>query len=119
MNPADFNLEKEARDLAPDCWTLEEGVKLARMVEPHAQKFGFHVALAGGVLMKGRSDKDVDLLFYVRKTLRGASPLDLLKRLEELGFRKQSFRSGYHTDDTKPVFMSFFKGRRVDLIFAS
>lgn len=44
-------------------WNLEEGLSLVRAIQPGAKGYGFHVALAGGVLNKGTSDKDIDLVF--------------------------------------------------------
>lgn len=43
-------------------WTLDEAVKLIRNLQPKAHKLGYHLALAGGVLNNGTSDKDLDIL---------------------------------------------------------
>lgn len=44
-------------------WTLDQGVELVRKIQPDIHKLKYHVALAGGVLNKGCSDKDIDLVF--------------------------------------------------------
>lgn len=44
-------------------WTLDEGLRLVRAIQSGCRRFGYHLALGGGVLNKGQSDKDVDLYF--------------------------------------------------------
>lgn len=44
-------------------WTLDEALALIRKMQPEIRRFNYHVALGGGVLNKGRSDKDLDLYF--------------------------------------------------------
>ena len=45
-------------------WTLDEGLKLVRLLQPEAKGFGYHLTLGGGVLNNGQSDKDLDLYFH-------------------------------------------------------
>lgn len=44
-------------------WTLEEGLSVVRSIQWSIKRLGFHVALAGGVLNNGVSNKDLDLVF--------------------------------------------------------
>lgn len=44
-------------------WNLEDGLALIRAIQPNTRKFGYHLALGGGVLNKGESKKDLDLYF--------------------------------------------------------
>lgn len=44
-------------------WTLEDGLKLIRAIQNDSREFGYHVALGGGVLNRGESEKDIDLYF--------------------------------------------------------
>jgi hypothetical protein len=44
-------------------WTLEDALPIIRAIAPIAERCGFSVALRGSVLIKGRSEKDLDLLF--------------------------------------------------------
>lgn len=44
-------------------WTIEEGLTLIRGLQPQAKAYGYHIALGGGVLNKGTSEKDLDLYF--------------------------------------------------------
>lgn len=49
--------------IAPDKWFLEDALVLVRELQPQTRKFDYHLALGGGVLNKGQSDKDLDLYF--------------------------------------------------------
>ena|SRR3990167_4283139 len=44
-------------------WKIEEGLKLIRALQGRVKEFGYHIALGGGVLNNGMSDKDLDLYF--------------------------------------------------------
>lgn len=44
-------------------WNLEQGLMVVRMLQPTTRNYGFHLAIGGGVVNKGRSDKDLDLYF--------------------------------------------------------
>lgn len=48
----------------PIVWTLEEGLGFVRKLEDHLHDQGFHAALSGGVLWKGSSTKDLDIILY-------------------------------------------------------
>ena len=47
----------------PTQWKLDDGLALIRALQPLTRKYGYHIALGGGVLNKGFSDKDLDLYF--------------------------------------------------------
>jgi hypothetical protein len=44
-------------------WVLDEGLALIRAIQTDTRNYGYHIALGGGVLNKGRSSKDIDLFF--------------------------------------------------------
>ena len=44
-------------------WTLDAGLTMAAQVQAGSRKFGYHVALGGGVLNRGESFKDLDVYF--------------------------------------------------------
>lgn len=52
-------------------WTLDEAAKLAQSIEPAIRKLGYHTCLGGGVLHKGYSEKDLDLIFLQFHTNSG------------------------------------------------
>lgn len=44
-------------------WTLDDGLAVVRSLQPLTRQFNYHLALGGGVLNNGSSDKDLDLYF--------------------------------------------------------
>jgi hypothetical protein len=44
-------------------WDLDNGLRIVRALQPVTRKYGYHLALGGGVLNKGESKKDLDLYF--------------------------------------------------------
>ena len=44
-------------------WDLLIALDLIRRCQPQVKPLGFHICLAGGVLNKGWSEKDLDLVF--------------------------------------------------------
>lgn len=44
-------------------WTMRTALQLIRKLQPVTRDFKLHLCLGGGVLNKGRSDKDLDLFF--------------------------------------------------------
>ncbi len=105
-------------------WTLDEALLLVRHLEdavvPH-----FHVALGGSVLIRGWSDKDVDVVIYPHNKTRASPPAeDLLQKagltvvFNSTQMRKK-WGSEYGTTDTKSIERWDWKGRRVDIFFLS
>lgn len=45
-------------------WTLDQALVLIRTLQPELHNRGYHMALGGGVLNAGRSDKDLDLYVF-------------------------------------------------------
>lgn len=43
-------------------WTLEQGLEVLRRINPLVRPHGYYTALTGGVLFKGESDKDLDIV---------------------------------------------------------
>jgi hypothetical protein len=44
-------------------WTLDEGLKFVRDIQPVARRFNYHISLGGSVLNYGQSNKDLDVYF--------------------------------------------------------
>lgn len=69
-------------------WTMEDGLKLVRALQPEARKFGYHLSLGGSVLNQGHSHKDIDLYFlpFENKGVNGGKSnlQGLVSYLEEL-----------------------------------
>lgn len=98
-------------------WTIEEGIKAARLFEPVAIKHGFHIALGGSVLHKGKSEKDLDLFFYVHNTSQPFNKDNLMAALEAVGISELQERPHTQYGDDKLVFSFNFFGKRIDLFF--
>ena len=43
-------------------WTLDTALPVVRALQFKALQFGYHIALGGGVLNKGQSDRDLDIV---------------------------------------------------------
>lgn len=68
-------------------WLLDDGLKLVRALQDDSRKFGYHLALGGGVLNRGESKKDIDLYFLPlmnHKLFPKANPGELLEWLEKM-----------------------------------
>lgn len=99
-------------------WTFEQACKLCCDLHKHLVPFSYDVGLAGGVLFRGESDKDIDLIIYPYKRI-SADFTAMYQALPNFGFqfiRLPNKNLGY-TDDGKYVEVWEFDGKRVDLFF--
>lgn len=99
-------------------WTLEEGIAFARELEKYMDDW-FHTALAGSVLHKGESFKDVDIIVYPHNTQTFMEPETVVKqRLEKFGLEFDHQRiGGDEYPDKKLVYIYKTKeGKRVDIL---
>lgn len=99
-------------------WTLEQGVDFARGLEGSTLPYGWHVALGGGVLHRGGSMKDLDLIFKPRY---GALVPDLYIALKAIGMTQvrtaRQMRGGWaEPDPTHVEEWRDHRGRRIDVI---
>lgn len=103
-------------------WNLLEALDLVRQIVPVAASWNCGVGLAGSVLTKGASDKDVDIIIMPFKTVDPALPYDFE------GFRRDvdksigtscnwQNRTPHHPGDTKEVWFTRIGGKRVDFFF--
>ncbi len=67
-----------------DKWTLPQALSLCRLIETVCPKYGCHVSLTGGLLLKDGERKDCDLVFYRIRHIPKIN-LELLVALEGLG----------------------------------
>lgn len=89
--------------------TTADAIKVARLVEPVAVRFGAHVALTGGCLYKDGARKDIDLFFYGHRGGPGIDRDGLLAALVEelrfvLGERKGTVRKSYYDGHSVDLF---------------
>lgn len=106
------------------CWNLEEGLVVARLIEPIALANRYHTALAGGVLIKGSSSKDLDIILYQRSVKEPpCSPEDFIRALKPIGFSNFFYKckgdryKEPSMGDFKCVYVCSFFSKRVDLFF--
>lgn len=102
-----------ASDATP--WTLDRGLALLRGLEAELSAVGYHCALAGSVMYRGQSAKDLDVVIYPHKT-QLADDVELQRVLEEFGFNHVEAAGYRHENDNKQVDIYDFRGRRVDVM---
>lgn len=96
-------------------WDLTEAVQLCRSIEQVAHLYGCHVALAGSVLYRGSSNKDLDIICYPHQAPK---PIDIQGFQDALGaagingWSKFTFYA-----DEKNVWEAKYGARRIDFFF--
>ncbi len=101
-------------------WTLEEGIEVVNTIREKVFTTGFATALTGGVLYRGHSQKDLDLLFY---------PLDhtphdyrftvqmILHLIETEDFFVIDHKE--YKENRVTIVLKLKNGKRIDLFFPS
>lgn len=109
--PDNFMKEPTSKEVV---WTIEEGISYVRKVEDHLRDQGFHAALSGGVLWKGSSTKDLDIILYPH-TSDGSPFLEGLEPLMS-GLIDVPWRAVDHEEygDSKRVMKGTVGGKIVD-----
>lgn len=99
-------------------WTLNQACDLCNKLQDYLAPFGYGVGLTGGVLRRGESDKDIDVIVYPFKRL--SSDFDsMYQSLSDFGlkFIRLPNENRSYTDDGKRVEVWEFQGKRIDLFF--
>lgn len=112
---ADVNIKKS---FPPSKWSLNEGLAVARILEPFAYSNNYHVAMAGSVLIKGESEKDLDIFFYQRDNkIACTADEEVMKRLVAIpGFGNEYMKIPFKYGG-KTVYATTFFGKRIDIFF--
>lgn len=104
-------------------WTLEEALQLHNQLVPIAKTIGFGVGLTGGILRNGRSDHDIDVIFYPLQAPAGDFA-ELKGALKVFGMQLYMAREMLHegwrsrgSQDEKWVEVWKHMGKRVDVFF--
>lgn len=107
-------------------WTLGEALALVRSIEPVVAVVGWHVALGGGVLLRGESTHDLDLIFIPHSTakmvidnLRMAFVGLSWRRMHTAAMMLSSWQRKGSTDRKFVEVWCTPEGRRVDVILPS
>lgn len=101
-------------------WTLEQGVDVARSIEPLAIASGFHVAIGGSVLHRGESQKDLDIFVYPHKTSQvSGTDVDAFKEslFKYLNIATWEAKPHKVYGDSKVVESAEYVGKRIDFFF--
>lgn len=98
---------------------LANALQIIRDLAPKFRELGFHVALAGGVLIRGYSDKDIDLVIYSFGKERNKIFEDFSgEQLEKLGFELDydpGDGSSNTSGDDMQIYVTRLNGIRIDV----
>jgi DNA polymerase/3'-5' exonuclease PolX len=116
----DGRLERIKVAKAKRSWTIEEAIKFSSELEEHLGGV-YHVALAGSVLTKGTSSKDIDVIIFPHTNGEGRLD-DIRERLTSFEMIlkvdhekvKEKWREG-GSKDTKMVEIWKYGKKRVDI----
>ena len=99
-------------------WTIEQACDFCTNLHNYLVTFGYDVGLAGGILLRGESNKDIDIIIYPLKKI--SSDFNAMyQSLPNFGLkfvRLPNNNFGYQ-DDGKRVEIWDFQDKRVDLFF--
>lgn len=96
-------------------WTLKQGLALICQLELIANKFNLHTILTGSVLYAGKSNKDLDIIVFKRKTTKKTNYENFKFECIKFGLVCWIERNHEHLGYTKEVYATTFKGKRVDI----
>lgn len=96
--------------------TLRDAVELAQKIEPKLAEIGCHVALTGGCLYRGGSDKDIDFLIYPHDPKNPSSPDLIADTLLALGLTDRFITDENYVN--RIVWICGYNGMRVDLFMS-
>ena len=98
-------------------WTLEEGLELIRTIQTKALHKGYHLALGGGVLNRGWSLNDLDIIALPMDGKHPVKPWVLANILQPyLGTPKDPNVGGPSVNGNRVFSFNTADGRKVDLL---
>lgn len=98
-------------------WTRETAFNFLVPLEAKLAAEGYHCALAGGVMYKGSSTKDLDVIVYPHDR-ENCLPVDAIWHfLVDLLKPGWAGKAGGSTRDGKDVRMMYTKAGRIDFFF--
>lgn len=106
-------------------WTLPQAIEFINEITPQIKEVGYGIALAGGVLLRGESNTDLDLILYPMSTANQNLGL-LHTKLQHLGLELKKDKSQVRkiwkskgSLDLKHVEVWAYNDKRIDLFFLS
>jgi len=100
-------------------WTLDEGLVIVRELKERIWQLGFAIALTGGVLYRGHSNKDLDILFYPLSSIEYPYYAFVINELD-LYFKPEKFFIIDHKEQKSLKLIAVFQlknGKRIDFFF--
>lgn len=123
---ADLRAAEVAPPRAPFCspWRLDDGLSVVRYLESALAVLGWHFALTGGVLLRGSSEHDLDVVVYPEVSGDGIDATALRAALRGLGWTLYEsasvlaarWRANGRRDRKHVDVWATDTGRRVDMI---
>ncbi len=102
-------------------WTLETALTTVRAIQPMLKVLGYHVALAGGTLNRGFSEKDLDLVFLPLTNDKAPDVAPLMTFLAAT-FGQPSLDEGSHSPNPytpyREQWVFPYAGKRIDVFIA-
>jgi hypothetical protein len=100
-------------------WTITEALAFIRAIQVDANERGWYLALAGGVLNRGSSEHDLDIVAVPMNT--ATSSVEALRAVFQshglvLVRSSEEVKAGWGTTDNKHVEEWAYSAKRVDLI---
>jgi hypothetical protein len=93
-------------------WTLNEAQVFCQQLEKIALAYGWNVLLGGGVLIRGYSNKDLDIYLLARNRSR-INRIDCINYIKTLGF--EEIKHMRFPDRDTYVMLSISGSRRLDV----
>jgi hypothetical protein len=117
--PIPLGAELAVPPAKPPMWYLEEAIGLVRELQTKALQKGYHLALGGGVLNRGWSRKDLDIVALKMDNQPAAlTPGKLVEVLAPyLGEVDQGPGGSVPSENDKLYQFTTSDGRRIDLLF--
>ncbi len=102
-------------------WTLEQGIDFIKHLEPHLFPY-YHAALAGSVLLYGKSTKDLDIIVFPHKS-NHFNHQEVRECLKKAGLFQRANNISVWTDwsnrgisESRWVEVWDYQGKRVDIL---
>ncbi len=95
-------------------FVLLDGVVICQELEPKLAEIGYHLALAGSLLYRGESTKDIDILIYPHTSQVNCHRKFLVEKLETFGFIPTN---DYDGTELPEVHKTKKDNKRIDFFF--
>jgi hypothetical protein len=105
-------------------WTLVDALEFVRSLEIEVVRTGYHVGLRGSVIMRGRSENDLDVIIYPHDSTKcdydylvTALHAAGLRRIADVNHVHAHWRRKGSTDEKHVEIWSYGEHLKVDILF--